>query len=310
MLPLNKKAQRGAAIIVALFVTALVAACAVAMMFRLHINIHRTELITNADKANLYAQGSVDWAIQFLQDDVANQKPDQIIDKLPVTVTSNAINGYTITSIIEDMQNKININDLQDIKTQAQFNRLVHLLLPKLSAEQIIKLVNAIFDWTFPGSPDTSLKQYYAKLTYPYQAPHKPMTSISELRLVRGVTPTIYQTLLPFVSALPVGSKVNVNNASWEILYSLSPNMTAAAAKTVNAYCKLKPFPTVEAFRNFDIIKNVSFPENIDVNSSYFLLKTSVKVNDQQILLYTLLARTPQDKNVNVKIIWQSKGTL
>src|SRR5438105_4260489 len=123
----NFSSQRGAAIIVALFVMALVAACAVAMMFRLNIDVHRTELILNSDKATLYAQGSVDWAIEALKFDLVNQRPNQVIDRLPITSKTDIVKGYAITSTIEDMQDKFNLNDLQDSKNQDHFNRLVHL---------------------------------------------------------------------------------------------------------------------------------------------------------------------------------------
>jgi general secretion pathway protein K len=134
---LNLRSQQGAAIIVALFVMALVAACAAAMMFRLNVDVERTELILNADKATLYAQGSVDWAIEQLKADYAKQKPNQLIDRLPISI-SNKTDGYTITSTLEDMQNKFNLNDLKDSNHQDFFNRLLHLLKPDMKNKRIL----------------------------------------------------------------------------------------------------------------------------------------------------------------------------
>ena len=105
-------AQRGAAIIVALFVTALVAAAAIAMIEHLRTDTKRTELLLNNTQLNFYAQGSVAWAIIQLTKDLKNKQPQKIVDHTPIYSTLNEINGAKVKSTLYDGQGKLNLNNL------------------------------------------------------------------------------------------------------------------------------------------------------------------------------------------------------
>jgi type II secretory pathway component PulK len=92
---------------------------------------------------------------------------------------------------------------------------------------------------------------------------------------------------------------------------SLSPALTLDAAKTVAAKAKQTPFLTVQSFQQFDVVRNHPIPENkITVSSHYFLVKSSVKVNQQKVILYTLLQRILKEQKPFEVVIWQTKGTL
>ncbi len=82
---LKLSSQRGSAIIIAIFIMALAVTAAVAMLSRMNIDVRRTQLLLNSAQADLLAQGSVAWAIDQLNNDWKNQKPNQLIDKTPIT---------------------------------------------------------------------------------------------------------------------------------------------------------------------------------------------------------------------------------
>ncbi|MGI9286223.1 MAG: general secretion pathway protein GspK, partial [Pseudomonadales bacterium] len=69
----------------------------------------------------------------------------------------------------------------------------------------------------FSGAED----DYYADLDIPYRAGNRPMLSASELRLVKGMTPELYQALLPHIVALPPGTAININTATVNVLRSM-----------------------------------------------------------------------------------------
>ena len=111
---INPTKQRGAAIIVALFVVALAVIAATMMIEQLRTDIRRTELIINTNKANLYAQGSITWAIDQLNNNWSQQKPGQIIDKTPIKSPIDTQENATISSIIYDAQGYFNLNNATD----------------------------------------------------------------------------------------------------------------------------------------------------------------------------------------------------
>jgi general secretion pathway protein K len=302
--------QRGSAIIVALFVMALAAAAAVAMLSRTSIDIRRTELLINANQANLYAQGSIDWAIAQLTNDLKQKKPDKLVDNTPIHSPTNDVDGFKIQSTILDMQGLYNLNNLNNADSQKNFLRLIHVVDPTLKLGQISQIITATREWITLAKSD-ELDAYYAKLTPPYRAPHRLMSSLSELRLVKGITPELYNKLLPYITALPEPTPININSATPAIFASLSPTLTLDAASALFQKRRQTPFLTTEAFLASDIIKNNPIKASeITVLSSYFLVKTSVKVGQQETILYTLLLRTTKDSKPYVSALWQTKGTL
>jgi general secretion pathway protein K len=307
------KNQKGAAIIVALFVVALVAAAAIAMIDRLNTDIRRTSLLLNSVTANFYAQGSVNWAIDQLVTDWQKQQHGHIIDPTPILQAPIKINGFKISGSLEDAQGRFNINNLKDIASQVMFLRMVHVLAPKLPNEQLQALLAGILEWITPASAhqNNPFSDYYAKLTNPYRSAHLPMVSASELLRVKGMTPALYSLLAPYLIALPAPIAININNAEAPVLMSLSPTLSFGAAQAIILQRRQIPFADTASFQKFAVVKNNNIPaNNITTQSSYFLLRTDVTIDDQHAILYTLLLRSLQNSQPKVTIVWQSKGTL
>jgi general secretion pathway protein K len=308
---LNYSRQRGAAIIVALFVMTIAAIAAVAMITRMRIDLHRTELLLNSDQTNGYVQGSVAWAIDRLSMDWKKQKSGQIIDKTPIASPVDTMGPYKIQSVIYDAQGSFNLNNLSSDEYVEDFTLLLRSVAPQMSLTDATQVATAVHDWISPIDRSTAFSAYYASLEPAYQAPHRLMTSVSELRLVKGITPALYTALLPFVTALPSVSSVSINNADAPVITSLNKTLTAATAAAIIAARNQSPFPTTQKFMDLDVIKNNPVNANkITVLSNYFLVKTNVTIGPQQALYYTLLSRVTQDSKSAISIVWQTRGTL
>lgn len=302
--------QRGAAIIVALFVTGLVAAAAVAMIMRLNIDISRTQMLLTANQAELMAQGSVDWAKDKLNTDWLEQESNRIIDKTPLTATDEKY-GYKIVSTLIDMQGFFNINNMTDAGSQSQFTRLIQAVDPTIDPVVAQDVTAAAIDWISPNARNPAFDDYYRKQKPALRAPHHLMASISELRLVRGMTPNLYTKLAPYITALPETTPININNAAPPVIMSLSQTLTPDAAKSLWIYCQKSPFVSVTNFTNMDIVKNNSIQANkITVKSDYFLVQSTVSMGDQHTVIYTALHRELVNGKPETHILWQSRGTL
>src|SRR3990167_4942793 len=143
----HPKHQQGMVIIVALFIMALIAVMSYAMMMRLERDTYRTMLILRNIQAEFYAQGSIDYAIDQLRNNWEKQKPKQVIDQMPIQLPAQTMNGYTVTSIIDDMQARFNLNNLTEKESQEGFKRLVFVMNPKFTEKNIIQLTQATVDW-------------------------------------------------------------------------------------------------------------------------------------------------------------------
>ena len=129
-----------------------------------------------------------------------------------------------------------------------------------------------------------------------------PMADISELRLVRGVTPELFALLQPYVTVLPLPTLINVNSAPVPVLHMLAPGLSVEGAKTI---ASLRQFDTLERFSNLDVVRNLAFPTNrITISSEYFLVKT--KAN--QVSILTLMQRRMQKGQVILSVLWQTRG--
>jgi general secretion pathway protein K len=306
----NYSSQRGTAIIIALFVMAIAAAASIAMVTRLHVDIRRTEILLNYNQADLYAQGSVAWAIDKLNADWRQQNPDQLVDKIPITSPVDTVNGFKIQSIIYDAQANYNLNNLVTVNNQYDFLHLLRMVAPQMEVPQATQITMAVHDWVSPAN-NAEFTTYYAGLNPGYKAPHRQMVSVSELRLVRGMTADIYNKLLPYVTVLPTTTGINVNTAQPLALTSLSPLLTLETARALATMRQQAPFLNTDKFQSQDVVKNGHVTAaKITTVSNYFLVKTQVSIGQQQTILYTLLTRTTQGPKSQVTVLWQMKGTL
>lgn len=296
-------------IIIALFLVAMVATMAYVMMSRLARDMRRTEFIMNDVQAELYAAGSVMWAKDTLHMDFINQKKDKRVDQTPIKSPENEMHGYKINSTITDAQGKFNLNNLSKQDWQPDFIRLLRSVYPKISEEDANALVKATVDWISPGSGENEYSRYYANLPIPYRAAHRFMVSRSEWRLVKGMKEDLYQAMKPYITALPVVTQINPMSADPVVLMMLSKDLTLESATVFKEQLIKNPPPTLDAFKALDFLKN--HPINADRvvwTSFYFTVETDVSIEDQDILLYTLMQRNNNSSKADVIVLLQTRG--
>src|SRR5690348_16957597 len=199
--------QRGVALITALVVLAIAATLSAAMIWQGGLDERRTATLIQGNQAMEYALGAESWAGEILRRDFkqnaqsANLGQDwaQQLPPLPVE-------GGQITGRIEDMQGRFNLDMLSGPSPavyQAQFVRILEAL------DLDPTIAPALTDWFSSNpvaNPNGAKDDFYSRLQPPYLTAQAPMTSVSELQLVKGVTPQAYAALLPYVCAIPVAT--------------------------------------------------------------------------------------------------------
>ncbi|MFO1371277.1 MAG: type II secretion system minor pseudopilin GspK [Candidatus Competibacteraceae bacterium] len=170
-------------------------------------------------------------------------------------------------------------------------------------------LAQAIADWIDPDSdplfPDGAEDSDYMVRNPPYLAANRPLTSISELRLIKGVDQTVYDKLAPLVCALPPGTPFNINTAPAPVLAALGEGLDLETAKNLVESRSAKGYANVDDFLNVaKLTVNAQVKALLSTDSQYFLLRAEARVGDGRAMLYSTLHH---DKN-GIRVLQRSFG--
>lgn len=307
----NKHHMRAAALISALFITAMSAMLAIAIAVGERLLIHNTALILDSDQAYLDLQGIQDWAIAAitLYEKQINTKSKTSKNKLITIFPTRKFKNVLLTGRIIDQQGLYNINDLANSENQSKFIRFLQAIDPKISSPQAFDLARAVTAWL---TANTNIDHYYLQLKPPYRAAHQPMVHISELRAVRGFSAELMRELRPYIAAYPIqgnNSAININTALVPVLLTLSPKMTLQQAKAL-VVCRNEhgPFNDINQFNSL-CGKRFKLPslQHVVTNSHFFIVKGFAKIANHEMCLTSLLMATADKKNtIHIKIVWQA----
>lgn len=299
---MTRMTQRGAALLTALVVVALAVIIASAMLWDAHLGQRRTANILFGDQALLYGLAAEDWAAQILRRDRAETETDHLGEAWATPLTGLPIDGGQLGGQLEDLQGRFNLNNLVDSQGVsrpdyvAQFRRLLDAL--GITAP----IQDAIVDWLDADQEPASLNGaedgHYLRKTPAHRTANRAMSSVSELRLVEGVTPEIYAALEPYVTVLPVygiagvdsPTRINVNTAPAPVLMSLSSGIDGALAENLVTLREERPFDSPTDFQGQ--LGGVQVQANlVTIESYYFRLRSDVAIGTVTLSMYSLLAR-------------------
>jgi general secretion pathway protein K len=303
--------QSGVALITALLITAIATVAAVAMASRQNLEVRRTTNVLEFDQAYLFALGVESWAKQVLIRDLRNGNVDHPKEPWATILPPLEVEGATVSGRIEDLQGRFNVNNLVDNSGKPNEDEIARFkrLLQALDLEP--RLADAVVDWIDPDSdqrfPDGAEDQAYLEMDPPYRPANAPMIHPSELLLVRGVTPKVYEVLAPHVWTLPARTAINVNTATGPVLMSLIDGLKEAEAERLIADRGDNGYQTVEAFLSHPVLqeRHLSIP-NISVSSSWFLINGDVRYGRNEVHLHSVVNRT---ENARVTVVSRSQGT-
>lgn len=307
--------KRGSALLSALFIMTLVAIAVTAMSTRLQLDIYRTGLTLTSDKLYLASQAVTFWAMDRL---AIKNGQFKIGDKNGVLADfpphlQHLYPDMIMKGKLYDMQSQFNLNNLQDKKYRLLFFKLLENTHVKMSAVQRKLLINAILYWISPYQPGRGHDEYldfYLKQKPSYLPGYQPMQSISELRLVRGVSAQLYREMLPNITVLPEITPININTAPKIVLMSLGNGLNEAQVEEVIRARGEKGITTME--KAAALLQKLDLPrDQITIESTYYLSVATVSSEDLNLTTYAIIKRSKDNQgHISVGIVREGLNTI
>jgi general secretion pathway protein K len=288
--------QAGIALLSAILITLTATAIIVSISHEEAFSIRKTSRILLMDRARLYALGLEDWAQIFLQKDRKDTAIDHLGEDWAISIPGLPIEGGLLSGFIEDEQAKFNINNL--LVSEEWVNRF-RRLCNNLDIDTTF--IAALLDWIDEDFevryPDGAEEHYDT-----YRVANRAMVDTSELLLVKHVTVEIFNSLKPYITALPTTTDVNVNTISETVFLSLGENLST------DSFIQERDKEEFSSIQNF--IERLQIPleeSGLSVSTEYFHAYGLVSQGDLVFNLETLLHR---DENGTTRVIKRTLGQL
>jgi type II secretory pathway component PulK len=231
--------------------------------------------------------------------------------------------GESLVKIeIKNNGDKININLLKSANGnifRPRVDQLLNLcdLINEKHEKPIVSwgIVPAIIDWTdaddeiqyldfiLTGDNKGAEDSYYANLSPPYQCRNGSFNILSELLLVKDITPRVYKELSPYLTVYGRG-KININTASKLILQTLNKDIDDVLAEEIIEYRRNEKFKKIEDIKLCGIDKKVynRIKDLISVEEeNYFWITSTATKGRIQKKIKAVVRKT--DKEIKVEYI-------
>ena len=315
MQPANHPQEsHGSALITALFIMTLIAIAATAMSNRLQLDIYQTKMSIQSDTLYLASESVTFWAMDTLSSPKNRfSKPlkTNLIALFP-KAQATTYPQVTLTGKLYDLQALFNINNLQDKKYHPVFLTLLTQIAPKMAQKERRQLLDSIVYWISPYQPERGHDEglsYYMEQIPPYLPAYQSLQSLSELRLIHGVTETIYQTLEPYLTALPEVTPVNINTSPKRLIQSLGEGISDTQFDELLEARGDTGIRTLKKL--YEILPKLRIPlEDVSIDSTYFLCIATARGSDLETTTYTIIKRSNDRKgHISIGIVRQSLNT-
>lgn len=308
--------QRGAAVLMALFVATLATLIVSGLFWQQFVLLRTIENQQLIVQSRVLMAGALDWARAMLREDAMRSSHDGLdefwakglaetrLDQLGESSTLAA--QASIAGSIEDAQSRLNLRNLvgddgeiidRELET---LKRLCELLgLPTVSAELIALRMQEAF------APQASGEN--AATEGPDVRPLPPILPV-DIAAIPGLEAEAAARLAPYLVILDSNkTKVNVNTAAAEVIAAQVEVSLARARALVGQRERISHFVDIGNFRNYlgDTGGADTGEAGIATTSSYFFVRGQIKLARADIRMEALVRRTAQAGGGPVEVLWQ-----
>ncbi len=277
----RKNKDRGFVLIAVLLIISVLVTIILEFNYESRMKLHLSDNFHNASMALNYAEAGISIAMASLKQNENILSDERFIPLFSGQVQVPVESGYC-TIMISDESGKINVNALKTSDGKIvrqrvdQMLKLIDLLNYQYEEQSRVSysLIPAVIDWVDYDDEVTYLpfikrenegaeSNYYMGIMDPYKCKNAPFETLSELLLVKGMTPEIFHGVAgdnsrnmepvdgigQYLTVYGDG-KININEASPMVLLSLSDQMSPALANSIVEQRKIKRFVSVGQLQN------------------------------------------------------------
>ena len=335
--------NRGIALLITISVTTILVAAALEYNRRARFQVLSTAFVRDRLTLSYVASSGVHIAMALLikdkaesnfdslQEDWANpEKMDEILQEIP-------FDKGKLTVVITDELGKIQVNALVRFPDN-QFNEtqimLWERILDNIGSEEDLQddsnptaIVNSVKDWLDSGDDEATTglsgaeSSYYEEQDPPYQSRNGPISDLSELLLIKGITPQLYYGnentpgLVNFltVHGMAIGAgtsynwpgRININTADVPVLTALLGDENEELAQAVYDFRKemaaekdVHDFLSPKWYKNITGLSDVTIDSKlITTSSDVFRIQSTASLNDIQTAVIAVVQRVQNSES-------------
>ena len=320
--PHTRVRTRGAAIVTALLIVALVTTVVAGLFARQSALVRTVEHRLAQTQARWIERAAVDWARVILRQDGRSSSTDNLGEPWAVPVADTRVdasigagqtldNSATAASLsgqILDMQGRFNLTNVVpggkvDQAEAAALGRLLTLVgQPSTLAQPLISRLLAAVPSEPAQTGGTGAVRMAPRTAVPTAL---PIRRAADLLSVAGFDTNAVAALEPFVVMLPRVTPVNVNTASAEVITARVPEFELSRVRSFVVNRDRIPFRDLtDANQAYEPQSQFFKPERWSVTSAWFLVRGAVRYDRIESRSDTLLERKGRDL---IELIWQDR---
>ena len=307
---MNRHAQQGMAVVVAILLIALATSIAALMLSRQDLWSRQVENLAQRAQAEIVSLAGIEAMQRALLENAQTVDLRPIREAAATTMAALSIRGVRLEITYADAQARFNLNNLvrgdrvSEPDVQAYRGLLTIANLPPDLANAVVDAIDSDSDTRLPGGAEDL---DYLMMDPPRRAANQAMTEAAHLVRLKGYTPDAVSRLLPYVTALPEATVINLNSAPAEALMALAPGLDMSAAQGLIAAREQAPFADLNAFRA-QLPAGVTLTSGIatGVTSQYFVVVSSARVGRIEVAYQALIGRQGAAKP---GVIWRKHGS-
>jgi general secretion pathway protein K len=279
------KKNRGIALIIVMIAIAIFSVLAAALAFSMKVETRLAQRADHEQQLLWLGRSGVEYARWILAQEAS--LPGQQYDSLNeiwaggsgsmsesnsvlmgISLQNFPIGDGTVSLKIVDLERYANINTASAAELQQA------LTVMGVDADDISIVSDSIQDWRSPAAPPRvagAESSYYQNLTPPYNAKNAPIDDLSELLLVKGVTPEMYYGSSVTNSSVPQNPNLGFGTSPDQppnYQFGLKDVFTAVSTGRININTAdanvLQLIPGVDATIADAIIQQRSGPDGVD----------------------------------------------
>jgi len=313
--------QRGIALLVAIVMFAIATTVAAAITYNKAMAARRAAATFTLEQALQAGMAAESLAAIALEDDAKNAKTEtngSWAEPLgPVEIEGT---GVWIQAQLEDLTGRFNLNSLVSLqpaplntyKADPHQVEVFQEILRSLNID--LRYADLLVDWIDPDTQPESQggeDSMYLTQNPPYRPPNTFISHTSEMLALPGFGAENYAKIAPYITVLPSDEKVNTCTASGLVLDATANDPQGNVAYRNEDLPKLREKGCYPVTQNYvagiiDAKAKTDVQPRVQEKSSWFRLRTNIRIGTAEFVLYSVLFREPNNR---VRTVQRSFGS-